>query len=117
MEITKFSPKESHSQFFCLSTAFVENKKDYQLIAAPGSGVALHLTDIVVSAGLGGNTITFTEAPTGTRTSILDTIVVLARETRRVNLSVPLKMTDNSSLRLTSTNDTDHTVIVSGYIV
>ena len=85
------------------------------LLSAPGSGLHLYITDIVVTA-LTAQTIKFVEDTGGTPVDVVEILYVGANGLHQINFNQPLRLSENVDFGFTSTATVATSVTVSGYI-
>ena len=93
------------------ATEFTTAQTDTTVKAAPGSGLSLYVTDIYVAANA-AVTVTLEE---GTSTLKFRFYASAAGQTANRNLTVPMKLTANTALTVTTSAAATCTVSVSGY--
>ena len=87
-----------------------------QLKAAPGAGLSLYITDLIVSNGATAGNIKFVEDTAGTPVDVIEVIYLAANGGFVTNFKTPLKITANKDFGYTSATVTTHSVTVLGYI-
>ena len=87
---------------------------DNELVAAPGAGVQLCITDIVVSNGATAGEVKLVE-DTASAVDVVETIYVGVNGGAVVNFTTPICLTADKNLGFTSTTVTTHSVTVSGF--
>lgn len=87
-----------------------------ELKAAPGSGLSIYVTDIIVSNGATAGTIKLVEDPAGTPVDLLGRIFMAINGGAVINLETPIRLTADKALGFTSVTVTTHSIFVSGYI-
>lgn len=87
---------------------------DTVLQAAPGAGLSLYITDIIISNGSTAGTVEIVEN-TASSTTILETMNFAVNGGAVINLQTPIKVTENDNLGYTSVTVTDHSITVCGY--
>lgn len=102
-----------HPRFFHVSADYASAQTNTSLRAAPGAGLALYVTDIMISNGATAGNITLLDGSGGT---VLFEIYPAINGGVSMNLKNPIKLTDNTALVVTSTTVTTHSVFVSGFI-
>jgi hypothetical protein len=85
------------------------------LVAAPGAGLSLYITDIIVSNDSTAGTIKLVEN-TGTPVSVTGVVYMAGNGGFVTNLKTPIKLTANTNLGYTSVTVVNHSVTVTGYI-
>jgi len=94
----------------------VSAQTNNELKAAPGAGLCLYVTDIIMSNGATAGTIKLVEDVGGTPVDLLGPLYFGINSGSSKKFETPLKITANKSLGFTSTVVTTHTVYVAGYI-
>lgn len=102
-----------HPRFFHVSADYASAQTNASVKAAPGAGVAIYITDIMLSNGAVAGNITLLDGSGGT---VLFEIYPAINGGVSLNLKNPIKLTDNTALCLTSTTVTTHSVFISGFI-
>lgn len=85
-----------------------------ELIAAPGAGLYLYLTDIIISNGATAGSIKLVEK-TGTPADIAELMYFAINGGCVINLETPIKLSVNENLGYTSVDCTTHSITVVGY--
>lgn len=85
------------------------------LKAAPGEGLHLYVTDIVVSADA-AQTIKFVEDTGGTPVDVVEVLYLAADSSVVIPFATPLRLSENVDFGYTSTAAVAHSVTVNGYI-
>jgi len=84
------------------------------LKATPGTGLRLYVTDVVVNCGGTGTTFSLLDGSGGT---VLLKYALAANTAVHINLAVPVKLTANTALCLTSSGaSVGAQVVAHGYI-
>lgn len=86
-----------------------------QLKAAPGSGLSLYITDIIMSNGATAGNIKLVEDTTGTPVDIVEVMYFAINGGAVIPLTVPIKLTANTDLGYTSVTCTTHSITVCGF--
>jgi len=86
------------------------------LKAAPGAGLSLYITDIIISNGATAGNVKLVEDTGGTPVDILEVMYFAANGGAVINLQTPIKVTANKDVGYTSVTVTTHSVTLSGYI-
>lgn len=105
-----------HPYFFRASENNSTAQTNNELVAAPGAGLSLYITDIVVSNGATAGSIRLVEDTAGTPVIIMNELYMAVNGGAVMQFKTPLKLTANKNLGYTSTSVTTHTITVSGYI-
>lgn len=104
----------THPNFWTTNTqTYAGAQTNTSLVAAPGAGLSLYITDIVFSNGATAGIITLLDGSGGTEKAggyfAINGGMVWP-------INTPIKLTANTALCLTSTSVTTHKVTVNGYI-
>ena len=83
-----------------------------ELVAAPGAGVSIYLTDLLVSNGATAGYITISEN-TASPTVKVQRLNLAASGGASIQFSTPIKLTANTNLGVTSSSSDDFSVTVS----
>ena len=115
-----YTPRQlnaSGAVFFAFTTNFVTPQANQSIKAAPGAGLSIYITDLVLVNGLGAGTIRlYSGVDTGLNTNdVLSSMYFAAGERLTMNLSAPIKLAANSALSIYSLGIGNHNVIVNGY--
>lgn len=102
-----------HPRFFHVSVDYASAQTNASIKAAPGAGVAIYITDIMISNGATAGNITLLDGSGGT---VLFELYPAINGGVSLNLKNPIKLTDNTALCITSTTVTTHAVFISGFI-
>jgi len=102
-----------HPRFWHVSVDYASAQTNASVRAAPGAGLALYITDILVSNGATAGNITLLDGSGGT---VLFELYPGVNGGAVLNLKNPIKLTDNTALCITSTTVTTHSVTVGGFI-
>lgn len=86
-----------------------------ELKAAPGAGLSLYITDIVVSNGATAGSIEFFEDTAGTPAQKVGIIYMAVNGGAVMNFATPIRITPNKNFGFTSTSVTTHGITVNGY--
>ena len=109
-----YGKRPEYRTFFSISTSYLAVQTFYPIISVPTSGESIYLTDVVLSAG-NVSAGTFTLYETGS-VKALDPIGVAVGAMVSIKLDVPIKVSTDSSLSITTEGFSGtHTVIISGY--
>jgi len=84
-----------------------------QLVAAPGAGLSLYLTDVIISNGATVGSIKIVE--NGTVTDIIENLRLAANGGAVINFRTPMRLTANVNLAVTSTTTDTFSVSVTGF--
>ena len=105
-----------HPYYFRASENNATAQTNNEIVAAPGAGLSLYVTDIVVSNGATAGSIKIVEDTAGTPVVIVNETYMAINGGAVMQFKTPLKLTANKNLGYTSTTVTTHTITVSGYI-
>jgi hypothetical protein len=105
--------EEAHPRFWHVSADYGAAQTNASVKAAPGAGIALYITDIVISNGATAGNITLLDGSGGT---VLFEIYPAINGGATISLKNPIKLTDNTALCITSTTVTTHSLFVAGFI-
>lgn len=86
-----------------------------ELKAAPGAGLSLYVTDIVISNGATAGTVKLVEDTGGTPADLLGPVYLGINAGMSKKFATPIRLTADKNLGFTSTLATTHTIFVSGY--
>lgn len=87
-----------------------------QVLAAPGSGYCLYITDILFSNGATAGTLSLLEVSGPSSAYIIPPQYMAVNSSVPKTFKTPLKLNQNFSLNFTSVTSTTHSIVVSGYI-
>ena len=94
---------------------FAAAATNHLLMAAPGAGKALYITDLVLTNVGTAGTIKLVEDPAGTPANITPTMAIAVNTTVAIKLDTPIKLTANTALGITSVSCVAHGIQVNGY--
>jgi hypothetical protein len=103
----------THPRFWHVSADYGAAQTNASVKAAPGAGLSLYVTDLVLSNGATAGNITLLDGSGGT---VLFKLYPAINGGVSLNLRNPIKLTANTALCITSTTVTTHSIFVSGYI-
>lgn len=103
----------AHPRFWHVSADYASAQTNTSIKAAPGAGVALYITDILISNGATAGNITLLDGSGGT--VVFEVYPAVNGGASYVPRN-PIKLTDNTALVITSTTVTTHSVNISGFI-
>lgn len=86
-----------------------------QLKAAPGSGLSLYITDIIISNGATAGSVQLVEDEGGTPATIAGPYYFSITGGMNPPLQTPIRLTADKSLGFTSTGVTTHTITIIGF--
>ena len=87
---------------------------DTELVAAPGAGLFLYVTDIIISNGATAGSVKLVEK-TASSTDIVELMYFAINGGCVINLATPIKLSENENLGYTSVSCTSHSITVVGY--
>jgi hypothetical protein len=102
----------SHPFFFHVSADYASAQTNVSVKAAPGVGLSLYITDIMISNGATAGNITLLDGSGGT---VLFELYPAINGGATLSLRNPIKLTSNTALCLTSTTVTTHSVFIAGF--
>lgn len=85
------------------------------LKAAPGTGLSLYVTDVIVTNGATAGTIKLVEDTGGTPADLLGPIYMAINGGAVIHFQTPIRVTADKDLGFTSVTVTTHSIFVSGY--
>ncbi len=88
---------------------------DHALVATPGAGLSLYITDIIVSNGATAGTVKFEEDTATAKTQMHGTLYFAINGGCVINFKTPLRITANKDFGFTSATVTTHSITVLGY--
>lgn len=101
-------------------TSATENNATAQtnnpILSAPGAGLSLYITDIVISNGATAGSIKFVEDTGGTPVTKVQETYMAINGGAVMNFTTPIRITANKDFGYTSTTVTTHSITVNGYI-
>lgn len=86
-----------------------------ELRAAPGAGLSLYITDIIISNGATAGDIKIVEDTGGTPVDLLENLYVAINGGAVINLATPIRVTANKNVGFTSATVTTHSVTLAGF--
>ena len=104
---------QTHPRFFNVSADYAAAQTNATVQAAPGAGLSLYITDLVISNGATAGNITLLDGSGGT---VKFELYPAVNGGVSMSFRNPIKLTANTLLAITSTTVTSHSVFVSGYI-
>ncbi len=102
-----------HPRFFHVSADYASAQTNASVKASPGAGLAIYITDIMISNGATAGNITLLDGSGGT---VLFELYPAINGGVSLNLKNPIKLTDATALCITSTTVTTHSIFVSGFV-
>lgn len=106
----------AHPRYFSATENHATAQTNNELVAAPGAGLSLYITDIIVSNGATAGTIKFVGDTGGTPVTRIEVLYLAINGGAPIQLKQPLKIATNTNFGFTSATVTTHTIFVSGYI-
>lgn len=103
----------AHPNYWSASADYAAAQTNTTVKAAPGAGLKLYITDIILSNGATAGNITLLDGSGGT---VLFELYPAVNGGAVVNLRTPIALTANTLLAITSTTVTTHSITVSGFI-
>jgi len=103
-----------HPNFWSVSANYSSAQTAVEVVAAPGAGLSLYITDVVCSNGAVAGNMKFGEDTA----SLVDKIEVMyfaINGGAALHFRTPIKLTANKNFGLTSVTCTTHSVTVNGY--
>lgn len=104
----------THPNFWSAIHAFTEATTAHEIVAAPGAGLSLYLTDVILSNGAVAGNMKIIE-DTAAAADKIGVLYFAINGGAVINFKTPIKFTANKNLGLTSVTCTTHTITVSGY--
>jgi hypothetical protein len=104
---------QTHPRYFRASVDYASAQTNATVQAAPGAGLSLWITDIIISNGATAGNITLLDGSGG---SVVFEIYPAINGGVAHSFRNPIKLTANTLLAITSTTVTTHSVTVTGYI-
>ncbi len=104
---------QTHPRFFRAAVDYASAQTNATVVAAPGVGLSLYITDIIISNGATAGNITLLDGSGG---SLLFEIYPAVNGGVAHSFRNPIKLTANTLLACTSTTVTTHAITVTGYI-
>jgi hypothetical protein len=103
----------THPNFWHTSADYASAQTNATVKAAPGAGLKLYITDVIVSNGATAGNVTLLDGSGGT---VLLELYPAINGGLTHSFRTPLALTANTLLAITSTTVTTHSVTVSGFI-
>lgn len=104
---------QTHPRFFRASADYASAQTNATVVAAPGAGLSLWITDVIISNGATAGNITLLDGSGG---SVVLEVYPAVNGGVAHSFRNPIKLTANTLLAITSTTVTTHSVTVTGYI-
>ncbi len=96
------------------AAAFGAAQTDTEVVATPGGGLSLYVTDIIISNNGTAGSVKLVE-DTASAVDVLEVMFFAENGGAVINLQTPIKLTANKNLGITSVSCTDHSITVCGY--
>jgi len=93
-----------------------EAQTNTELVATPGAGLSLYITDVIISNGATAGNVKLVESTASSPLDIIEVAYLAINGGFVANFQTPLKLTANKNLGYTSVSCTTHSVTVAGYI-
>jgi hypothetical protein len=106
----------THPNLWSASENNASAQTNNQLKAAPGAGLSLYITDVIISNGATAGNVKIVEDTAGTPVDIMEVMYFAANGGAAIHLRTPIKVTANKDVGYTSVTVTTHTVTMSGFI-
>lgn len=106
----------THPNLFSATDNQSSAQTNTQLKAAPGAGLSLYITDIVVSNGATAGNVKFVEDTAGTPVDRLEIMYFAANGGASLSFKTPIKITADKNFGYTSATVTTHSITISGFI-
>lgn len=103
----------THPRLFNVSADYASAQTNASVQAAPGAGLSLYITDLIISNGATAGNITLLDGSGGT---VKFEIYPAINGGVAHSFRNPIRLTANTALCITSTTVTTHSICVSGYI-
>jgi hypothetical protein len=103
----------AHPRYFNARADYAAAQTNATVQAAPGAGLKLYITDIMISNGATAGNITLLDGSGGT---VIWEIYTAINGGCVANFKTPIVLTANTLLAITSTTVTTHSVAIQGYI-
>jgi hypothetical protein len=104
---------QTHPRYFRACIDYASAQTNATVVAAPGAGLSLWITDLIISNGATAGNITLLDGSGG---ALLFELYPGINGGVAHSFRNPIKLTANTLLALTSTTVTTHSVTVTGYI-
>ena len=105
----------SHPNLWSVAVNYTVAQTNAEIKAAPGAGLSLFITDVVVSNGATAGNIKFVEA-TGAAVDKIEVMYFAINGGAVLPFVTPIKLTANTNFGITSVTCTTHSVTVNGFI-
>ncbi len=107
---------DMHPNSFVLFEDHTTAQTNNQLKAAPGAGLSIYITDVIISNGATAGSLKLVEDEGGTPVQIGGTVYLAITGGAVMNFKTPKRLTANKSLGFTSATVTTHSIEIHGYI-
>ena len=104
---------QTHPRFFRACVDYAAAQTNATVVAAPGAGLSLYITDLIISNGATAGNITLLDGSGG---SLLFELYPAINGGVSMSFRNPIKLTANTLLATTSSTVTTHAITVTGYI-
>jgi len=105
-----------HPGFGTFTATYTAAMTDAELVAAPGEGLSLHVTDIVISNGATAGSVVIEEDTASAKTAKVQSLFLAINGGASISLKTPIRLTANKNLGITSATVTTHSVLVNYFI-
>jgi len=99
-----------------LTSYYAAAQTDRELIPAPGAGLSIYVTDIIISNGATAGVVLLEEDTASAKTAKLQSLYLPINGVIHIKLTTPIKLTAAKNFGWTSTTVTTHTVSAGYYI-
>ena len=104
-----------HPNSWTVTHAETSAQTDHELKAAPGAGLSLYVTDIIISNGATAGTVIVELDGASAKTPIIGPLYLAISGGAVINLKTPIRITANKNIALTSATVTTHSITINGY--
>lgn len=104
-----------HPNLWSASENHSSAQTNNELKAAPGAGLSLYVTDVIISNGATAGDIKLVRDTSGTPVDILENLYVAVNGGAVINFTTPIRLPANINLGFTSTTVTTHSITVNGF--
>lgn len=105
-----------HPNFWSATATYAGAQTATEIKAAPGAGLSLYITDVIVSNGATAGNIKFLEDTGTPGADKIEIMYFAANGGAVIHFRTPIKLTANKNFGITSITCTTHSVTVNGYI-
>lgn len=105
-----------HPNYWTLADQETSAQTDKELKAAPGAGLSLYITDIIISNGATAGTVIIEGDGASAKTKLVGPLYLASNGGAVINFKTPIKVAANKNIALTSAKVTTHTVTICGFI-